>query len=310
MANAPFKTDPVRTAIALAYTNAAFVADRVLPRVSVTAREYKWTRYNKEDRFTIPNTTVGRKGRVNEVEFGGTEDSSMVRDFGLEDPIPQDDIDAAANTDMDPLGDSTEFLTDLILLDREKRVASVAHDKTNYANVQTISGTDQWTDKANSSPITQLSDALESPLVRPNVMVINGTAALALRRHPELIKAYNGTSGDTGMVPLDFIRQLFDLDDIVVGRARYNSANKGQTMTLSYLWGPHCALIYRNPNAKPQRGITFGWTAQFKGRVAGTRQDPDIGLQGGTRVRVGEMVDEKIVANDVAYFLENVVPAA
>ncbi|MTI11562.1 hypothetical protein, partial [Sansalvadorimonas verongulae] len=63
MANAPFVTNPVLTAIAIAYTNSEFIADRVLPRVGVGSREFKWTQYNKEDRFTIPETLVGRKGR-------------------------------------------------------------------------------------------------------------------------------------------------------------------------------------------------------------------------------------------------------
>ncbi|MDO6575684.1 hypothetical protein [Staphylococcus pasteuri_A] len=38
-----------------------------------------------------------------------------------------------------------------------------------------------------------------------------------------------------------------------------------------------------------------------------TRQDDNIGLRGGVRVRVGESVNEQIVCDDVAYFLENVV---
>lgn len=307
MSNAPFVTDPVRTAIAMAYKNREMIADMALPRTPVTGREYKYTIYNKSDRFTVPDTLVGRKGRVNEVEFGATEATSMIFDYGLEDPIPQSDIDAAMNTDVDPLSDATESLTDLLLLSREIRVAALVHDKANYASKETISGTDQWTDKANSDPIVQISDALEVPLIRPNVMVLNGAGALALRRHPELIKAFNGTLGDAGMVPLAFIRDLFELEDILVGRAKNNTANKGQTMSLGDIWGDHCALYYRNPVARVNKGITFGWTAQYKGRIAATRLDGNIGLEGGTRLRVGEMVDERIVANDVAYFLENVV---
>lgn len=306
MANAPFVTDPVRTAIAMAYTNAEYIADRVLPRVPVGGREYKYTMYNKADRFTIPDSTVGRKGRVNEVEFGATESTSMIKDYGLEDPIPQSDIDAAKGTDIDPLSDATESLTELILLGREKRVATLVHTKANFTLSETISGTDQWDDEA-SNPITQISDGLETPLVRPNTMVLNGAGALALRRNPAIVKAYNGSLGDTGMVPLEFIRELFELKQILIGRAKNNTANIGQNLTLADVWGNHCALLYINPNAKANKGITFGWTAQFKGRVAGTRLDPDIGLEGGTRVRVGEMVDERIVASDVAYFLENII---
>lgn len=306
MSNAPFVTDPVRTAIAIAYHNLEYIADRALPRLGVSGREYKYSLYNKGDRFTVPDTTVGRKGRVNEVEFGATEDTSQVKDWGLEDPIPQSDIDNAQNTDIDPLGDSTEMLTDLILLDREVRVANIVHGKTNFASSETISGTDQWTDPA-SDPITQITDALETPLMRPNVMTLNGPAALALRRNPAMVKAFNGSLGDSGLVPLDYIRELLGLQEILIGRAKKNTSNKGQSLTLADVWGPHCALTYRNPNARPNKGVTFGWTAQYKGRIAGTQLDANIGLEGGVRIRVGEMVDERVVASDVAYFLENVI---
>lgn len=305
MANAPFVTDPVRTAIAMAYSNREYIGDLALPRVQVGAREYKYTIFNKKDRFTIPDTSVGRKGKVNEVEFGSDEASGMIRDRGLDDVIPQSDLDAAANTDMNPLSDATEYLSDLILLDREVRVARIVHDKTNFANKTTISGADQW-DETTSNPIVQISDALESPIMRPNTMVLSGAGAMALRRNAAVVKAYNGTLGDTGMVPLEFLRQLFELERILVGRAKNNTANKGQDMTLADVWGKHCALTYLNPNARPNRGITFGWTAQFKGRIASTSQ-ADVGLEGGVRIRVGEMVEERVVASDAGYFLENII---
>ena len=307
MSNAPFVTDPIPTAIALAYSNRAFIADQLLPRVPVGAPEFKYTVYNKGDRFTLQETMVGRKGRVNEIEFGGTEAAAMVADYGLEDPIPNADLDAARNTGYDVRGNSTELLTELILLDREKRVAEVVQDVGHHAYNETLSGTDQWSDTANSDPIAQISDALETPMMRPNVMVLNGVSALALRRHPMLLKAFHGSLGDAGMVPLAFIQELFELDRIVVGRARYNSANKGQTLTLTELWQNHCALIYINPHATPSKGITFGFTATHGSRLAESRRDPDIGLRGGVRMRVGESVKELVVADDVSYLLRSVI---
>ncbi|MDO6747207.1 hypothetical protein [Gilvimarinus sp. 1_MG-2023] len=309
MANAPFKTDQIRTAIAIAYTNAEYIADLALPRVQVGAREYKYTVFNKKDRFTANDASVGRKGKVNEVEMGADEASGMIRDYGLEDPIPQSDIDAAANTDYDPLSDSTEWLTDQIMLGREIRVANIVHAKANYENKDTISGSDQWT-HADSDPIEQITDALESCIVRPNTMTLSGASALALRRNAAVVKAFNGTLGDSGLVPLSFLRELLELERILIGRAKHNTANKGQDMSLADIWKNHCALTYLNPQARPNRGLTFGWTAQFKTRVSGNRIDPDIGLEGGTRVRVGEMVEEKVVSSDAGYFLENVIAAS
>ena len=305
MASAPFTTNPVLTAIAIAYHNAEFIADRLLPRATVGSREFKWTRYNTEDRFTIPDTLVGRKGRPNVVEFGGTEDSGFVEDFGLEDEIPQQDLDNAQNSNFDPRGNSTELLSELIALDREKRVADIIQNKNNYAHKETISGTDQW-NHPDSKPLVQLVDALETPIKRPNVITLSRRTSVQLRRNPSVVKAYNGTLGDDGLVPMSFIRELLEIEDILIGSAQHNASRPGQKMTLERLWGNHCSMIYRNSNAQPNKGVTFGLTAEFGQRVSSTRLDGNIGLRGGEVIRVGESVKELVLCNDVAYFLENV----
>ena len=308
MANAPFVVNPTLTAIAIAYMNNEFIADSVLPRVPVGAREFKWTEYNKEDRFSIPDTLVGRKGQPNVVEFGGTERSGFVQDYGLEDHIPQQDLDNAENgyNNFDPRGNAVELLSEIIALDREKRVAAKVQDKNNYAHKETLSGTDQWDDPA-SKPLVQLVDALEVPIKRPNLMTISRKASVTLRRNPSVVKAYHGTLADDGLVPLEFVRELLEIEQILVGAAYYNSARPGQEMTLDRIWGNHCSLTYRNPNARPNRGVTFGFTTEHGQRVSGTREDGNIGLRGGEAIRVGESVDELVVCNDVAYFLENVI---
>ena len=308
MANAPFTVNPTLTAIAIAYMNNEFIADRVLPRVQVPSREFKWTKYNKDDRFTIPDTLVGRKGQPNVVEFGGTEDSAFVQDYGLEDHIPQQDLDNASNplNGFDPRGTAVELLTEVIGLDREKRTAAKVQDKSNYEHVETLSGSDQWS-HADSKPIVALTDALETPIKRPNVMVTSRKVAIALRRNPNVVKAFHGTLADDGLVPLQFVRELLELDEILTGAAYFNSARPGQDAALERIWGNHCSLIYRNPNARPNKGVTFGFTAEHGQRVSGTRQDANIGLRGGEAIRAGESVEELLVCSDVALFLENVI---
>lgn len=308
MANAPFVTDPVRTAIALAYHNRAFVADEVMPRAPVAAEEFKWISYNKEDRFTIPSTLVDRKGKLNQVEFGGTEQASMTHDYGLEDVIPQKDLENAGNTTFDPLGNATELLTELIMLERESRVAGIVHAIGSYASgmTETLAAGDKWS-AATGKPLDQIMDALEVPFMRPNVMVINSAGLLALRRNEQILQSYHGNVATEGMVPVSYLRDLLEMDSIVVGRARYNSANKGQTMSLTELWGNHCALIYRNSSAMPNKGLTFGLTAQYGSRIARSKRDDDIGLRGATVQQVGESVKELVLANDTGYFISGVI---
>jgi hypothetical protein len=308
MANSPFVTDPVRTAIALAYTNEAYIADRLLPRAPVSAEEFKWTEYTKADRFTVPDTTVDRKGRLNQVEFGGTEHSAMTTDYGLEDVIPQKDIDAGRQVGMDPLGNAVELMTDLLMLDREIRVRDKVFVPGAHTNKEAITGTDVWSDAA-SKPLEQLADAIEVPFARPNVLVISAAGALALRRNPSVVKAYNGTTGDEGMVPLSWISETLGIAEIIVARAKVNSAKPGQTATYGRVWGDHALLIHRNASAMPNKGLTFGLTAQFGQRISRRKVDDAVGLRGATVQQVGESVCELILCQDCAYFIENVLAA-
>lgn len=312
MSNAtPFKADDRLTAIALGFKNAGFIADQVAPRVTVPTEQFRWTEFNTEDTFTIPNTMVGRKGQPNQVEFGATEKTGSVKDYGLSDVVPNSDIMLAQNhPGYDPEGRAAMKLRELIALDREKRVADEVFNAANYANNETLTGTDKWTDPA-SKPITQIKDAILAPMVTPNTMVMGRDAAWALRSNPNVIKAYNGTLGDEGLVPLEFIRELFGFANIFVGESRYNTSKKGQAVNVSQLWSNDVALHYIKPAAQLQDDVTFMLTAAWGGPVA-TRNvlsngQNGVGLRGGVEIVVGDSVDEVVISTEAGYLLKGAV---
>lgn len=310
----PFTPSPQYTAIALAYTNRELIADQVLPRITVTSREFKWDKHEKAGLFQVPNTLVGRKGRPNEVEFTATEETSSVGDYGLEDAVPQVDIEAAAGKPgLDPLGRATEGVSQLIALDREIRTADLVFNPTTYptGNKVQLSGADQWNEyaQAASDPVEDILSAKESALMPYNTAVIGEQVWFKLRRHPKLLAAYypvNASGG--GMLTLQQFAELFEFDRVLIGRAKKATTKPGQVLALGDVWGNHFAMLHQNPLATLRgNGITFGATAEHGTRFASTRPDPDIGLKGGTRVRVGETVKELITAADCGYLIQDAI---
>lgn len=301
MPDFPFPTDPRLSAIAIGYRNGRMIADDVLPRVQVGQQEFKYLQYSAADTFTIPNTTVGRTSRPNEVEFAATEATGSTSDYGLEDPIPQKDLDNAP-AGHDVRGQATEGLADLIELDREKRVADLVFAAASYPSGQK----NDLSSAAFSTPISTIMDALDTPLMRPNVMICGRKSFTALATHPDIVKAVHMNSGDRGVASRQAIADLFELEEVLVGEAYYNSAKKGQAAAMSRLWGSHIALIHRDRQATNRSRASFGMTFQSGERVAGSWSDRDIGLRGGVRVRVGESVVEKITANALGYLFSNV----
>lgn len=315
--NFPFPIQQELTAIALAYTNRSYIADLVLPRTPVPAREFKWLQMNRDEMFTVPDTRVGRKGVPNEVEFGSAEVPSFVNDYGLDDVIPNEDI-TSAPAGYNPVGRAVEGIAELVALDREKRVADLVFNLNTYpaANRSTLSGASQWSDYTNSDPYTAIMAGLDGMLMRPNTAAIGRLAWSRLRVHPKITAALAPSSiGNTATsnaqgapASLQAVADLLELDQILVGESWVNTAKPGQTATLSRVWGKHMAFMHLNPIASARGNvISFGYTAEFGNRVSGSIPEPKVGLRGGQRVRVGESVNEIIAASDVGYFFQNVV---
>lgn len=309
MATKPFPVDPKLSAVAIAYRNQdiALIADDVLPRTPVD-EEFKYLVFEKGQGFTVPDTRVGRKSTPNEVEFNATEISDRVVDYGLDDLVPNRDI-LTDNQNIDPLGVATGFLTNLLNLDREQRVANLVFSNASYAvgNKVTLSGTSQWSDAVNSDPVVAISNLLDVPIMRPNIAVFGQATWTALRRHPKIVQAVFGTNQGAGLVSRQQFSDLFELQALYVGQGFVNSAKKGQALSMQRVWGKHASFIYRDRSAGPQQGATFGFTGQFGDKIAGSIDEPTIGLKGSVRVRVGEMLKELITANDLGYFVENAV---
>ena len=322
MATAPFTVQARLTAIALTYTNQDYIADAVFPRIEVDSEAFKWSKYTIADGFTIPDTRVGRKSQPNEIDWTAVESTDSTFDYGLDDKIPNADIEKAKAgmsvqgvNPIDPEARSTMLLTSLVALDRENRAATLANTLGNFpaANRTTLSGTSQWSDFTNSDPVQAILNALDIPIIRPNVLEVGQATWTKLRSHPKVTAFVfplggNATGGGTG-VSREAFAQAFELDEVIVGRAWANSAKPGQTFSQTRLWGKHALLFYRPRDlVSTQAQVAFGFTAQFGMKIAGTiEQDSSIGIRGGTRVRVGEAVKEVIAANDVAYFFQNAV---
>lgn len=303
----PFPFDPVRTAIAIAYTNNRLIADSVLPRVPVGKESFKWLKFGKNDRLELVDDKVSRKGLTNEVEFSATEETASTEDHGLQDGIPQSDIDNAPEN-YDPLDHATEGLTDLILLNREVRAAKVLFDASNYgSNVRDTEAAMKFSNK-DADLLAYLLEQLDEPLMRPNTLTIGRKEWTQLRTNRAMVAAMHGNSGDRGTLTTQQVAELLELENVFVGEARFNTAQKGKPVEMKRAWTGHAAFTYLDGQADTMNGrMTWGLTAEFGERFTGTWWDKDIGLRGGEVVRVGESVKELAVAPDCGLLLKNVL---
>lgn len=313
----PFVIVPSLSAIAIAYTQANLIADEVLPRVPVYTEAFNHQKYSLEEAFAAPDTRVGRKGAPNQIDWASEMVPASTEDHALDAPVPNSDVNAynlakQSGTgyvgQTDPLIRATKLVRQSVQNRRELRAANLVFNPASYGASNKISLADKfWDDYANSDPLPLIMDLLDSMVMRANVAVLGRRVATKLRMHPKVCKAVFGNNTDAGHVSLQALADQLELQKIVVGDARLNTAKPGQAATLSRVWGNHAAFLYLNKEADTQAGTTFGYTAQFGDIVAGTIADPDVGMRGGQRVRSGEAVKELVVANDLGFFVQNAI---
>lgn len=306
MARSPYPIDPALTAIAIAYMNAGYIADQVLPRIRVDKQNFTFLQYASDTFFNIPDTRVGRRSKPNELTLEATEVADFTEDFALDGGVPSVDVD---NSDerYDPLGNEVMFLQEAIALDRERRAASLVFNSASYdpALRTTLAGVSQFSDYANSDPISVINDALDQPLMRPNQMVFGQAGWTKFRSHPKIVEAVKGTGAKAGVATREQVAELFEVQEIVVGSSRGNVNKRGQAPSLARLWGKHIALTYKAPVPDAKGAVTFGGTFQFGDRIASQWEERHMGMRGGVGVRTGESLRERVIANQAGYFFQN-----
>ena len=315
--------DSALSNIAVAYrpNTGRFIADRVMPVLPVSRRSDKYFRYASSAFLDLSRANIaGQMGRPAQVSWNMSTTPFAVADYGLMDFVPAD-VESNADAPLRPLMDATEILTERLVMAREYRVATVVSTAGNYgANTQDLAGAMQWDNPA-SDPVKAIETAKTTPVVEPNYLVIGYQAWNALRRHPAIERyIMSRASTSLGATPLtvtpELFAQAFELEGVLIGKAKYNTGNPGATVSMSYLWGTIAALIKIETAPAMQRTEAFGYTFRYAPNGASpfeTRKwfDYSIGVRGGTWVKVTHSDTEEVVAGEnCGYLFTNVCTVA
>ena len=151
-------------------------------------------------------------------------------------------------------------------------------------------------------------------------MIIGQKAWTQLRKHKEIVAGVgldikNPGRGKAvsdkaiGLATRRAVAELLELDEIIVGRAFYNTAARGAAANISRLWGNHAALIYTAPIADPAMPTlpVFGWTAEYRPLMVRAYPEHKIAPQGGEAYEVSQICREQAGHKGSGYFLQNVI---
>lgn len=316
--------DRVLTNLSIKYddfSDVVMIADKVCPLVPVNKQSDKYFVYGREY-LKAQDLKKSPRGESAEMYRSLSTDSYFCDEYGIKDFITENDM-INADEGQDPEADSVEALTDVIMLNHERAVATLFTDTDNYAatNKKALSGTSQWSDQTNSTPYADIYDAkvqVRKSGRRANTMIAAYSVALALAEHPntqeklaletnERLSAELGDkwTSETGLPAKIKGLRLYVPSGVVDG------AEDGATADIADIWGNNVWIGHVTQKKTPSRktisfALNFVWKVKGLVRRVYKWENPAKDVRG-TWVDVEEAFDVKVIAQSLGYLLSNVI---
>lgn len=318
------------TQIATAYMQEddAYIADKVFPPVPVQHRSDVYYKYRKGDFFrdeyqirADATESAGSGWNMDQSAPYAAQEWALHKDIGPQvraNADPAVDLDVAATKWLMQKG---KIRRDRIFASNFMKTGVWGTDITGTSGGTPGSSTPAfWNDDAGGDPFTDIAAGqttmLQNTGYLPNKLTLAWPVYQALRKHPLIIDRIKYTSQpDAKRVTPQMLAAMFDIDQVLVSKAVYNSAQEGATDSFSFIVGKHALLSYA-PDApglmEPSAGYIFPWTGLLDG-AGGTEgvaiaqiAMPWLGL--GTVRTEGQMAfDMQAVGTDLGYFFSGIV---
>lgn len=259
--------DPILSDHARGYRQAELVAPSLFPFADVSAYGGKVIEFGKES-FKVYNSKRAPGTNTKRVRFGYEGKPYAIIPSALEVPVPRESLrDASAVPGINLATRAVNIALRSQLLEYEVDAAAIATAAANYDNNHKVAltGTDVWTNDASdpAGDIEAGKEAVRSSIgLYPNTLLLSAKAFSACKRNVKLIDR----TANTGIrkVTLDLLRQIFEIENIVVGSGVVASDDN----TFGDVWGTSAVLAYVSPGADVNANIeepSYGYGYRIDG---------------------------------------------
>lgn len=316
-ANAPYKQKDVQPGsvyqdaalsnMSLMYANEEYIGDRLAPVLSSPAETGIWYTYGQGDRMPQDfDDSLGTRGEANEILDTRSTDSYTCLSYGAKNFVSQQTIDVQ-EAPLNEFMDAAEACSEVLAFKRETRAATLMHTAANYgANTLAIAAADRWNSAGGGQPIADLQTADAALWSGRGPADKTAFCSLdvynALSRHPDMLDLFKYGGGSVGLATPGMIAEWFGWDNMVVGRARQQTAKEGQTAVYGRVWNDVFGVV-RVARTASVRNAAFGYAVTYEpGRVV-TEFLPRQGLRGGWVVQATKSYVYKVQAALCGYLL-------
>ena len=263
--------DQPLTNLTLAYAQSQenFIADKVFPTVGVSKQSDKYYIYDRANMNRTGDVAkLAPRTEVNRIGMTLSTSSYFADVYGLGMDFDEQTL---ANEDamLDIRSAGAETLAMRLMIHREERFATNFFSTGVWGTDNTLSGTSQWSDYTNSTPIQDVTAArravqLASGGFKPNTMVVGKEVRDKLINHPDILARLNGgaTVTNTALITDAKLAEIFEVENFYVMEAVKNSSVEGVAESNAFIGGKNALLAYTPSTAglmSPAAGLTFAW---------------------------------------------------
>lgn len=294
--------------VSIQYANDEYIGDRLLPIVPVGKKSDVYYIYDKRNRLAYPDSRLGPRGQANEISESRSTSSYLCEGHGFENYV---DAEAIANQDapLNEMVDLTEAIAEGLAFKREVAQAAILCASGSYgSNTAAVAAANRWDVGGNPIPAIQNGIAATWTGRGPGALVgfCSYDVYLALSANPFLLDLFKYGGTMPGLATPQMIAGFFGLQSLLVGKARKDTANEGQTASYSRIWSDVFGVV--RVAARPGlRNAAFGYTLRNGAMRTISWFDQRAGVQGGYYGKVTESRDEIVVAADTGYLLTTVI---
>lgn len=289
----------------------AMIADLVMPVVPGDISR-KFASFNRRNASRALNLQIGAAGVIPEANIDLTFPTYTEVGYGEKQRVDMNAVAQSAPGLNLMLHHSRAIMSD-IMIAREIRVANKLMAAANYASgcTSALSSTNRWDVGAATSTADPVQDIMQTALAAsavasmPNALVASKAVLTYLRRHPKVIAAAGSTPGARAAT-YQQLKDLFGLEYVFEGRAKYDTAGNTGTASYSFVWGKGCALIKVRPGVSKEE-LSFCKTFRHTDLQFRDEYDGKVGARGSTWLIAAHEDAEVITASDAGYYLDSVI---
>lgn len=320
--------DQYLTNISVSYDgNGEYIAERVIPIVEVDKQSDKYMVFDYQDHMIEDDDIRRAPGTVaSEMRTGWSEDAFYCEGYAKRYALYDEEL---ANADQERIGSLKEMAARQVkaklLLHKEINGAALMTNQNNFHEELKIAFDNtgngekvfvKWSDYENSDPIKdifkirEIQERLGGPVL--NTLVLSKPVYNILKMHPKLKSTLAGWVSPE-FVSDEAMKQLFDVDNIIVANARKAASNQrrvGDGLT-SFIWGNNAVLMHLpsrpGPNV-PAAAYTFQWTNPLANVVGNQKTREYYSEESKTLwIETEEWYAQKVVSKVAAVVLPDVV---